>query len=469
MAIKLARLNWDVELIERREDPRSSMSRKNGRSINIALSTRGLHALEETGLLDDILATASPLAGRMIHPVSGRLSYQPYGITPQHVIHTISRSALHAKLLDTAEALPNVRLRFNEMVDDVDFDAARLSIRNLKTQEKQVVSADVLIGADGAFSAIRQHLVKFAQFNFSQTYLGHGFKELTVPPGTHTLDRTALHLWPRDGYMMIAQPNSDESFTCTLFGPQEGPGSLASLQTPEEVTQFFGRHFSDLVPHMPDLGNEYLRNPTNHLLTIRCAPWYYRGRVVLLGDACHALVPFLGQGANAAFEDCDVLKQSLERHAPDWEAAFAEYYGARKADVDVLADLSHKNYLELRKRTGSSVHRVSKMVEHVAHRVFPRWFSPLYCLVVFSRLPYSHAVRRAKRQTTAAAAGVVALAAILIFTLFAAVSWYMKVPANSPWGVESVRAGTRELPAPATAPPPVAPAVARSPVPLADA
>jgi kynurenine 3-monooxygenase len=228
------------------------------------------------------------------------------------------------------------------------------------------------------------------------------------------LEKNALHIWPRGGYMMIALPNHDGSFTCTLFWPFEGPNSFAKLQTREEISHFFSRNFPDAVQHMPELAEEYLHNPTSSLVTVRCGPWYYRDRVVLVGDACHAVVPFFGQGANAAFEDCFVLRECLERHAPDWQAAFTEYYDTRKAHVDVLADLCVKNFVEMRDHVGSASFRFKKKSEAVLQRTFPGWFLPLYSMVAFSRIPYGDAKAKAARQKMTIKVGILGVIAAAV-------------------------------------------------------
>lgn len=399
MAINLGRLGYDVKLFERRSDPRATGGVE-GRSINLAISTRGIHALSEVGVADAVLARAVPMPGRMVHSPEGKVAFLPYGTRPEHAINSVSRSELNITLLDAAAELPHVRLHFNQRIADIKIDEPCFTTRDDETNESRLVEADVVVGADGAFSAVREEMSRLDRFDFSQSYLAHGYKELTIPPvdGGFRLEKNALHIWPRVGYMMIALPNYDGSFTCTLFWPFEGPNSFANLQTREDVKQFFDDNFPDSVPHMPHLVDEYFQNPTNSLVTVRSGPWHHRGRVVLLGDACHAVVPFFGQGANAAFEDCSILKDSLTRHAPDWQAAFAEYYQKRKVHIDVLADLCLENFIEMRDHVASGSFRVMKRLEKVIQRLLPGWFLSLYSMVSFSRIPYGDAVRRARRQ-----------------------------------------------------------------------
>jgi kynurenine 3-monooxygenase len=242
---------------------------------------------------------------------------------------------------------------------------------------------------------------KLERFNYQQDFLTHGYKELTIPPGQdgkHRMEKHALHIWPRGSFMMIALPNLDGSFTCTLFWPFEGPNSFAALTSETAVMDYFRDRFPDAVPLLPDLAQEFLHNPTGSLVTIRCQPWHAGGRVVLLGDACHAVVPFLGQGMNAAFEDCTVLSRCLAEHGPDWERAFGAYESLRKVHTDTLADLCIDNFLEMRDRVGSQWFVVQKKLAILLHRLFPRWYLPLYTMIEFTRIPYADALRRARRQ-----------------------------------------------------------------------
>jgi kynurenine 3-monooxygenase len=238
-------------------------------------------------------------------------------------------------------------------------------------------------------------------FNFQQEYLSHGYKELTIPPapdGSFRMDRHALHIWPRHSFMMIALPNLDGSFTCTLFWPFEGPYSFGAISDKEDLLRFFREHFPDAVPLLPNLLDDYFENPTGGLVTIRCSPWHVGGRVLLVGDAAHAVVPFLGQGMNAAFEDCRLLARSLAQHAPDWQGAFQSYEHERKEHVDTLADLCIDNFLEMRDKVGSRVFRWHKKMQILLNKLFPRWYLPLYTLITFTTTPYAAALRRVKIQ-----------------------------------------------------------------------
>ena len=419
MAIFLGRAGYEVEVCEKRRDPRVGQAEE-GRSINLAISARGLHALDQVGLASEILKRAIPMRGRMMHSLRGDLSFQPYGTRENQVINSVSRAELNMALLNAAEQSPNVRIVFGKKCAGVDLETATVSLLDDATGEASTAEGDVVVAADGAFSAVRHQMQKLERFDFEQSYLEHGYKEMSIPAGpngTFLLERNALHIWPRGGYMMIALPNADGSFTCTCFWPLEGPNSFAALKSKADVLRFFEERFPDAAPLMPTLAEDFFENPTGSLVTIRCRPWHVRDRVVLLGDACHAVVPFYGQGANAAFEDCVVLNKALARHAPDRERAFAFYHESRKKNADALADLSLANFVEMRDKTASRAFLAGKRMEKILHRLFPAWFVPLYTMVTFTRIPYAEAVAKAKRQLRfvwAGAAAVVVLVLLLV-------------------------------------------------------
>jgi kynurenine 3-monooxygenase len=425
MAIYLARAGHEVELFERRSDPRQGNA-EGGRSINLAISTRGLHALERAGLRDQILKVAVPMRGRMLHSPTGETRFQPYGTRADQVINSVSRGELNLLLLAAAEKLPGVRIHFGQRCVGADLDTAAATFADSATGATTTVEADLLLGADGAYSAVRLAMQRREGFNYRQDYLEHGYKELSMPPaadGSFRMEKHALHIWPRGASMMIALPNFDASYTCTCFWPLTGEGGFDALKTKEDVRRYFTERFPDAVPHMPALADDYFTNPTGSLVTIRCSPWHHRGRVVLLGDACHAVVPFFGQGANAAFEDCVVLDECRARHAPDWEAAFAEYQSLRRENTDTLAELSLANFVEMRDKTASRLFLLEKRLEKGLHRLFPAWFVPLYTMVTFSRTPYARAAQRARRQWIAFGAAGAALAAAVLFLLLWGLSW----------------------------------------------
>lgn len=423
VGILLGRAGYEVALFERRPDPRRGPVER-GRSINLAISTRGLDALEQVGLARAVVDRAVPMKGRMIHDERGRTAFQPYGTEPHQVLYSVSRAELGRILVEAAEAEPSVRVHFGLRLEDVDLETATARFRDVASGVERQVEADFLVGADGAYSEVRYRMERLPRFDYSQSYLEHGYKELSIPAageGRFAMEPNALHIWPRGGFMTIALPNRDGSFTCTCFWPFEGEGGLLSLRTEEQVLDYFRRVFPDAVPLMPDLAREYLSNPVGSLVTIRCRPWHYRGKVVLLGDAAHAIVPFYGQGANAAFEDGVLLEGFLREFAFDPEKAFEAFENARRPHTDALADLALANFVEMRDKTASRLFRLGKAVERTLHRAMPRRFVPLYHLVTFGRTPYAEAVRRARLQwrivRAAAGAGIVAILLLLWFGL----------------------------------------------------
>lgn len=419
LAILLGKAGHSVEVYERRGDPRQGKSGE-GRSINLAISTRGLAALHRAGLDREILATAIPMPGRMMHSSKGEISFQPYGTRAEHVIRSVSRGALSIALIDAAERHPGVRFFFGKKCTGVDLESGTATFQDEETGETVTSSGDAVVGADGAFSTVRLQMQRLDGFNYQQSYLEHGYKELTIPPapdGKFRLEPNALHIWPRGGHMMIALPNRDGSFTSTCFWPLEGANSFDALKTPQDVTRYFQATFPDAVPLMPTLETDYFQNPTGSLGTIRCSPWHFRDRVLLIGDACHAVVPFYGQGANAAFEDCVVLDECLRQLGSDREKAFARFQELRKRNTDALADLSLANFVEMRDRTASRLFLLGKRLEKDLHRLFPGWFLPLYTMVTFSRLPYAEAVRKARRQWTVVGFGFAAFLTLIAFLL----------------------------------------------------
>lgn len=399
LAAYLGRRGYDVDLYERRADPREG-NIVGGRSINLAISTRGIHALERIGIADEALRHAIPMRGRMIHDKSGALHFAPYDVDPKKSINSIGRASLNAAVIEAAQRYPNVQVHFNHKCTDVDLDKA---VCYLETGTgKLTARGNAVIGVDGAFSAVRASMQQnIGNFQYGESYLAHGYKELTIPPGPNDswqMEKNALHIWPRKSFMMIALPNPDGSFTCTLFWEFEGPRSFTTTKTEDDVRRFFDEEFRDAVPLMPTLLEDFKNNPTGSLVTIRCAPWYYRDRVCLLGDAAHAVVPFYGQGMNAAFEDCVVLDECLEKFANNRERAFAEYFSRRKENADALADLAIGNFIEMRDKTASRAFRAKKKLDHFLEATLPGMYLPLYTMVTFTRVPYAQAARRARLQ-----------------------------------------------------------------------
>jgi kynurenine 3-monooxygenase len=421
LAAYLGRRGYEVDLYERRADPREG-NIVGGRSINLAISTRGIHALEQLGIAEEALRHAIPMRGRMIHDKSGELHFAPYDVDPKKCINSIGRASLNATVIEAAQR-SNVRVHFNHKCTEVDVAEAAC---HLETEtDKLTVHGDAVIGVDGAFSAVRASMQRsIDNFQYEESYLAHGYKELTIPPapdGSWQIEKNALHIWPRKSFMMIALPNPDGSFTCTLFWEFEGPRSFATTKTDDNVRRFFDQEFPDAVPLMPTLLEDFKSNPTGSLVTIRCAPWYYRDKVCLLGDAAHAVVPFYGQGMNAAFEDCVVLDECLTKFANDREHAFAEYFSRRKGNADALADLAIGNFIEMRDKTASRTFRAKKKLDHLLEAALPGRYLPLYTMVTFTRIPYARAARRARLQDRIVYTALVALALIGLLALIVAV------------------------------------------------
>jgi kynurenine 3-monooxygenase len=418
LAAYLGRRGYDVDLYERRADPREG-NIIGGRSINLAISTRGIHALEQIGIAHEALQHAIPMRGRMIHDKCGAVHFSPYDVDPKKCINSIGRAALNTTVIEAAQRYPNVRVHFNHKCTDVDLDTATAHV---ETEHGQMAAGgDGVIGVDGAFSAVRQSMqLQITNFQYDESYLAHGYKELTIPPGpdgSWRMEKNALHIWPRKSFMMIALPNPDGSFTCTLFWEFEGPRSFATVRTDDDVRRFFSEEFPDAVPLMPTLLNDFRENPTGSLVTIRCTPWFYRDKVCLLGDAAHAVVPFYGQGMNAAFEDCVVLDECLEKFPDDREHAFAEYFSRRKENTDALADLAIGNFIEMRDKTASKTFRAKKKLDHLLEAALPGIYLPLYTMVTFTRIPYAQAARRARLQDLIVYGGLISILIIFVAVL----------------------------------------------------
>lgn len=417
LAAYLGRRGHEVDLYERRADPREG-NIVGGRSINLAISTRGIHALEQIGIAEEALMHAIPMRGRMIHDKSGALHFTPYDVDPKKCINSIGRAALNTTVIEAAQRHSSVRVHFNHKCTEVDIDSA---VAHLEGANGTVIArGDAVIGVDGAFSAVRKSMQRqIPNFQYDESYLAHGYKELTIPPaadGSWRMEKNTLHIWPRKSFMMIALPNPDGSFTCTLFWEFEGPRSFATTKTDDDVRRFFDEEFPDAVPLMPTLLEDFRTNPTGSLVTIRCAPWFYLDKACLVGDAAHAVVPFYGQGMNAAFEDCVVLDECLERFSDDRERAFADYFYRRKENADALADLAIGNFIEMRDKTASKIFRAKKKLDHALEAALPGIYLPFYTMVTFTRIPYAKAARRARLQDVIVF-GSVAVFALLIALL----------------------------------------------------
>ncbi|MEO3807423.1 NAD(P)/FAD-dependent oxidoreductase [Sphaerisporangium sp. B11E5] len=417
LACFLARRGHQVTLYERRDDPRGRTPER-GRSINLALSERGLDALRRIGLDGVVLAGALPMRGRMVHPVHGTPDFQPYSVRGDRAINSIGRGALNDALLEAATAQPGVRAVFGHRLTGLDPETGEMVFQTGDGEVK--ASAPVVLGADGAGSAVRAELKRYGTLTEDVDFLEHGYKELTVPPrdGDFALDPGALHIWPRGTSMVIALPNPDRSFTCTLFWPGEGPGGFASLDDPGAVERHFRAEYPDLVPLVPDLAADYLRNPVGVLGTVRCASWHAAGRVGLVGDAAHAIVPFYGQGANCAFEDVVVLDRCLDDTGGDWSAALPLFEARRREDTEAIAQMALANFIEMRDKVASPLFLLGRRAEHALERALPGRYVSRYELVSFSTVPYARVRRRVRRQHQAvaalAAAATLALGALAV-------------------------------------------------------
>jgi kynurenine 3-monooxygenase len=411
LATLLGRRGIPVTLYERRPDPRV-VGAERGRSINLAVSARGLDALERVGLRDDALARALPMHGRMVHPIEGRQSFRPYSADGKRAINSISRAELNSALLDTAERTDGVTVRFEHRLTKLDLDKGRLRFETPSGTADE--PARIVLASDGSYSAARRAVTFRQGFDFSQDYLEHGYKELTIPDrdGEFAIDPDALHIWPRGSSMMIALPNLDRSFTCTLFWPKE---ELTALYSDREIIDFFRARYPDVVDLMPTLADDFLHNPDGSLVTVRCWPWVHHGdgaTLALVGDAAHAIVPFFGQGANCAMEDCIEIDRCLSETSGDWPAALATYEQRRKANCDTIAELALDNFVEMRDRVNSPVFRAKTAAEHWLERRLPGRYVSRYELVSFSTIPYAEIPGRMRRQNlvTAALAGGLATA-----------------------------------------------------------
>ncbi|WP_117208471.1 FAD-dependent oxidoreductase [Allorhizocola rhizosphaerae] len=406
LATYLARRGYEVVLYERRPDPRDGMGGgpaglgggrskvERGRSINLALSERGLDALRRVGLADQVMKGALPMRGRMIHPIEGELDFQPYSADGQRAINSISRGALNDALLEAALAHEGVIVHFEHRLTALDAFSGAMEFEGRRAH------ADVVIGADGAGSAVRGQLLAAGLLDESLDFLDYGYKELTIPArdGDFALDPDALHIWPRGSSMMIALPNPDRSFTCTLFWPNGGTSSFASLSSPAAIMRHFDRVYPDVPALAPDLVSDYQHNPVGLLGTVRCDPWQAGGRVALIGDAAHAIVPFYGQGANAAFEDVVELDRCLADTGDRWAAALPLFQVRRQANAEAIARMALDNFVEMRDRVASPGYQMKKKLEHVLERALPGRYVSRYELVSFTTVPYAQVQRRVWRQ-----------------------------------------------------------------------
>lgn len=396
LACYLAKRNNEVAVYERRPDSRKT-GYVGGRSINLALSNRGWAALEKVGLKNEIETISLPMSGRMIHHLNGEKVFQPYGKNGQ-AIYSVSRGILNEILMTAAEKA-GVNFHFNQYCVDVNFETTETTFENTQTKATTKIKPDVLLAAEGAYSEVRYKMQRTHNFNLSQQHESHGYKELTIPAlnGKHQIENNALHIWPRESFMMIALPNLDGSFTCTLFAPLEGENGFNQLNTTGDVQAYFNQHFPDAVPLMPSLVEDFFDNPTGSLVTVKCFPWNVNN-TCLIGDAAHAIVPFYGQGMNCGFEDVRILDELIEEHGENWNVVLDKFQHSRKPNADAIADLALYNFIEMRDLSGRADFQLRLKIEKRIAEAFPLQFQTLYSMVTFNQTPYHEALQRGKKQ-----------------------------------------------------------------------
>jgi kynurenine 3-monooxygenase len=416
LACYLGRRGYSVDVYERRPDPRAAEAER-GRSINLALSERGLDALRRIDLVDTVMAPALPMHGRMMHGLDGTLTFQSYSAGGDRAINSISRGALNETLLDAAEATPGVTLHFDSRIAAFDLPTMTLTVESGGARAE--ASADIVLASDGFGSVVRQALQAIGRVSVVTDMEDYGYKELTIPPrdGEFAMDPDALHIWPRGASMMIALPNPDRTFTCTLFWPKP---QFDSLSTPEQILAHFTDEYPDAVPLMPTLVDDFQYNPVGLLATVHSDPWQADGRVGLIGDAAHAILPFFGQGANCGFEDVVELDRCLSEVGDDWALALPMYQERRRHNAEAIAQLAKENFVEMRDKVGSRGFLLAKRLERGLEAALPGRYLSRYEMVSFTTIPYADVVERARRQQQlVTAAAVTALAAVAVVTIAA--------------------------------------------------
>ena len=399
LAISLARHGYEVGLYEGRPDSRKT-SIYQGKSINIALSDRGWTSLEKIGIGSDAKSQSIPMYHRAMHGIDGELSSLPYGKVGD-AIWSVSRGGINEQLLDVADAEANITMHFEHRLIDLDFETATATFQR-KDSSDLAVEADFLFGADGANSKVRRLAHNLPRFSYSQTYMPQSYIELNIPAnadGTHQLEKNALHIWPRKDFMLIALPNPDGTFTCTLFMNFAGDPSFESLQERSAVSQFFEANFADAMPYLEDPVDTFLEKTAAPLFLVQVFPWSFNRKVGLIGDAAHAIVPFYGQGMNCGFEDCAELDALIDQHDHKWDDIFPAYENARKPNGDAIAELSKRNFVEMSDLSGDRLFQLQKKIEAKFSQLHPELWTPLYSMVTFSPdVPYAEALRIGDEQ-----------------------------------------------------------------------
>ncbi len=407
LALRLAQRGYTVNVYESRPDLRTT-DISAGRSINLALSDRGLKAMRLAGVEDKVKPLCIPMYGRLVHDIEGNTFPSNYSGRDNEYINSISRGELNGLLLSEADLYDNLTIHFNKKCNGIDIENNTASLYDHETKTELEVKGDVLFGTDGAGSSLRKsyYLERKFLFSYAQNYLTHGYKELEIPAsaeGKHLISKDYLHIWPRGNYMLIALPNLDGSFTVTLFlSYEEGKYNFENLTTEESIKEFFATQFPDALALIPNIAEEFANNPTGALGTVKCSPWHYQNKNVLLGDAAHAIVPFYGQGMNASFEDVTVFDAILEQHEGDWETIFKVYEKTRKADTDAIADLAIDNYYEMRDHVANPIFKVKRAIEMALEKEFPKDYFSKYAMVTFKEdIPYQTAMTKGRAQDKA--------------------------------------------------------------------
>ena len=400
LATYLAKQGYSVEIFERRPDMRKE-SISAGRSINLALSIRGNHALKEVGLYDKIKSNTIPMKGRMIHDLNGGIHLQPYGQKENEVIFSVSRAHLNMELMTLAEETGNVTIRFNHQLLSADLEQNKLLFQLSDSLEKIEWSFNRVIGCDGSASILRKSIVENADIQYVKKPLGHGYKELTIPPmksGKFQIEPNALHIWPRGNHMLIALPNNDCSFTCTLFFPMIGKTSFETVKTEKDIFDLFQSQFPDAIKLIPNLVEDFQNNPTGDLASVYCKPWHLEDKALLIGDAAHAVAPFFGQGMNASFQDCSTLAKLMDQNENDWNTIFNAFSSTQVENGHAIADMALENYLEMRDHVNDPEYKKRRNMELKLERMFPGQFIPRYSMVSFHQIPYAEVYQRGEKQ-----------------------------------------------------------------------
>lgn len=397
-ACYMAKRGHNVHVFERRADMRKE-EMSAGRSINLAMSTRGWNALKKIGMEAELLQMAIPMHGRMIHQEDGTQDFQAYGKEGQY-IYSISRGELNKALMNKADENDHINFHFNHKCTKIDYKNSVVHVQG--AHDQGTFNADLVFGTDGAFSKVRYQMQKTPLFNYSQHYLEHGYKELSIPAnedGTHKLDKNALHIWPRESFMLIALPNLDGSFTVTLFLQFKGKTSFENLNTEAEIMAFFKKYFPTTLEHLPTLLEDFKENPTSSLVTVKCSPWHHQN-TCLMGDAAHAIVPFYGQGMNAGFEDCFVLDELIDKNEDaDWSTIFEAYSSTHAQNGHAIADLALRHFIEMRDDTADDEFLLRKKLELYLMENYPGKYHSQYQMVTFSNTPYAQALKIGDEQT----------------------------------------------------------------------